>query len=77
MTRGDGGTGWSRAWKVCMWARLRDGEHAYKLLTNLFQLSDSSTSSATSEVGGLMPNMFCSCPPMQIDGKLRRCRRHR
>ena len=66
ITRGDEGTGWSRAWKICMWARLRNGEHAYKLLRNLFQLSE--TTSATSEAGGLMPNMFCSCPPMQIDG---------
>ena len=68
MTRGDEGTGWSRAWKICMWARLRNGEHAYKLLTNLFQISDPATRSAASEAGGLMPNMFCSCPPMQIDG---------
>ncbi len=66
ITRGDEGTGWSRAWKICMWARLRSGEHAYKLLTNLFTLSE--TTSAASEAGGLMPNMFCSCPPMQIDG---------
>ena len=66
ITRGDEGTGWSRAWKICMWARLRNGEHAYKLLTNLFKLSE--TASAESEAGGLMPNMFCSCPPMQIDG---------
>ena len=66
ITRGDEGTGWSRAWKVCMWARLRNGDHAYRLLTNLFKLSG--TTSAASEAGGLMPNMFCSCPPMQIDG---------
>lgn len=66
--RGDEGTGWSRAWKVCMWARLRNGEHAYKLLTNLFKLSDPLNQSAGGEAGGLMPNMFCSCPPMQIDG---------
>ena len=67
ITRGDEGTGWSRAWKICMWARLRNGEHAYKLLTNLFQLANPAASAA-SEAGGLMPNMFCSCPPMQIDG---------
>lgn len=68
ITRGDEGTGWSRAWKICMWARLRNGEHAHKLLTNLFKISDPLARSAASEAGGLMPNMFCSCPPMQIDG---------
>jgi alpha-L-fucosidase 2 len=64
--RGDEGTGWSRAWKICLWARLGDGNHAYRLTSNLFQLAKSSD--AASERGGLMPNMFCSCPPMQIDG---------
>jgi alpha-L-fucosidase 2 len=64
--RGDEGTGWSRAWKICLWARLGDGNHAYRLTSNLFQLAKLPDS--TSESGGLMPNMFCSCPPMQIDG---------
>jgi alpha-L-fucosidase 2 len=64
--RGDEGTGWSRAWKICLWARFQDGNHAYKLITNLFKPSHNLN--ANSEQGGLMPNMFCSCPPMQIDG---------
>lgn len=64
--RGDGGTGWAMAWKICLWARLKDGNHAYRLTTNLFQPAKSLD--AASEQGGLMPNMFCSCPPMQIDG---------
>ena len=64
--RGDEGTGWSRAWKVCLLARLGDGNHAYRLIGNLFQ--PAKLASAASEQGGLMPNMFCSCPPMQIDG---------
>lgn len=54
--RGDGGTGWSRAWKINFHARLKDGERAYKLLKNL--LSPEST----------YPNLFCAHPPFQIDG---------
>ena len=38
--RGDGGTGWSMAWKINFWARLRDGDHAYRLLANLLKLVD-------------------------------------
>jgi len=64
--RGDEGTGWSRAWKICLWARLEDGNHAYKLLRNLFRPAKSAPGKY--DRGGLMPNLFCSCPPMQIDG---------
>jgi len=64
--RGDEGTGWSRAWKICLWARLRDGNHAYKLVRALFQAAKSGPGKYNR--GGVMPNLFCSCPPMQIDG---------
>jgi alpha-L-fucosidase 2 len=64
--RGDEGTGWSRAWKICLWARLGDGDHAYRLVRNLFQPAKSA--SGKYDRGGVMPNLFCSCPPMQIDG---------
>lgn len=37
--RGDGGTGWSLAWKINFWARLQDGDHAYKILRNLLHLT--------------------------------------
>lgn len=62
--RGDGGTGWSRAWKVSMWARLLDGNHAYKLVQNDL---DYTTERGFSEVGGTYANLFNACPPFQID----------
>jgi alpha-L-fucosidase 2 len=64
--RGDQGTGWSRAWKICLQARLKDGNHAHALIRNLFQPAKSA--SGKYDRGGVMPNLFCSGPPMQIDG---------
>jgi alpha-L-fucosidase 2 len=65
--RGDGGTGWSRAWKICFWARLEDGDHAYLLLRNLFEPAKDPRN-PNRLGGGVLPNLLCSCPPFQIDG---------
>lgn len=64
--RGDGGTGWSRAWKINFWARLRDGDHAYKMIQQLVRLTGSPKTKYTG--GGLFPNMLDAHPPFQIDG---------
>lgn len=65
LRRGDEGTGWSRAWKICFWARLGDGDHAYLLLKNLLQPAIDSTGQHRA---GTYPNLFCAHPPFQIDG---------
>ena len=63
--RGDEGTGWSRAWKICFWARLGDGDHAYQLLRNLLEPAIRPDGRHRA---GTYPNLFCAHPPFQIDG---------
>jgi alpha-L-fucosidase 2 len=65
--RGDGGTGWSLAWKIAFWARLHAGDSALKLLNNLLH-PPLHTDASYNDGGGSYYNLFDACPPFQIDG---------
>jgi alpha-L-fucosidase 2 len=65
--RGDESTGWSMAWKMNFWARLQDGNHAYKILQN-FITPVGGSGTDYNKGGGIYTNLFCAHPPFQIDG---------
>ena len=67
--RGDQATGWSIGWKINLWARLQDGNHAYRIIENLLTLLESEDHPERNHPDGrLYPNLFDACPPFQIDG---------
>jgi alpha-L-fucosidase 2 len=67
--RGDEGTGWSLAWKVNFWARLKDGDRAYKIFKRLLKPTTTRGTEMMSG-GGTYPNLLCAHPPFQLDGNM-------
>jgi alpha-L-fucosidase 2 len=67
--KGDQTTGWSKGWRINLWARLGDGNHAYKMYRELLKyVAVNSDDPYYSEGGGTYANLFDACPPFQIDG---------
>lgn len=67
-SRGDTGTGWSRAWKIGLWARLGDGDRAHRLLKSALNYTTFTGNSMDILDGGVYENLLDAHPPFQIDG---------
>ena len=66
--RGDKSTGWAMGWRVALWARLRDGNRALRLIGDLLSYVNADSAMNYTNGGGLYANLWDAHPPFQIDG---------
>ena len=66
--RGDVSTGWAMAWRIILWARYLDGNHAMKVFREFLRMTLPDHGRTALVGGGIYPNLFCAHPPFQIDG---------
>jgi len=68
--RGDRSTGWAMCWRLALWARFRNGEHAKSILKEFLTFIDPTAGLSYDGGGGIYPNLFSAHPPFQIDANL-------